>query len=346
MAIKKISEFEEVLNLNDADMILIERNGEAKSIKAINLKKYFGSGTGSNEHFVLTVSGNNTVHSDYDNTEIAYEDITGSYDWFASRDSDDLTITYNGHDYTVQDTDNPSQTYMFLMTTLGECIQIYGLTKDSSKYDFVIYLCTDNMTINTLPNVMKKHDRVGVQYGGTAFNITEDSFPVTFEAKTSAYEEPDTPSEGEDYLNSTEACVTFDSSDQCEDLGGGSGFVITKLDGLYDWCSSNMNDVTSVEFNGVVYNKIYTADPGSDYEMPFCMMTNSEADGGIVMCFGGTDFQTSGGTYEGYLMIVSDTVDLGAGLVFGKDSLIMMVGGYSPKLSFDSLPITLKISTN
>lgn len=41
MAIKKISEFTEITALDDNDLFLIERNGEAKYSKAVSLKKIF-----------------------------------------------------------------------------------------------------------------------------------------------------------------------------------------------------------------------------------------------------------------------------------------------------------------
>lgn len=39
MTIKKISEFTEITALDDNDLFLIERNGEAKYIKAVSSKK-------------------------------------------------------------------------------------------------------------------------------------------------------------------------------------------------------------------------------------------------------------------------------------------------------------------
>ena len=46
MAVKKISEFTELLNIQDDDIFLVERDGAGYSVKASVLKQYIGAGGG------------------------------------------------------------------------------------------------------------------------------------------------------------------------------------------------------------------------------------------------------------------------------------------------------------
>ena len=197
MGYKKVSEFEEIFNIKDSDMFLIDRGGQPKAIKAINMMKYFGSGGGGGAEpsgiLSITISGNNTVDNNawFTGSSIAYDTISGAYGWLYGRDLKEIKISYNGHDYVYWDTTETKPAYFFQFIDDDNAVIIMGGGADSTKFDFYIVAGSDNATVENLPSALKHDDVVGAVYDYETLTTTESDFPMTLEFTNMAVVEPE-----------------------------------------------------------------------------------------------------------------------------------------------------------
>ena len=329
MAIKKISDFEEIFALNDSDMILIERNGEGKSIKAINLRNYFGGGGAEiPTSFSITITGDNTATANEYATGamVAYETIDGVYNWLAGRDLETCKIIYNGHEYVWWDGNGTPPDYLFQFVNEAGYVDIRGLGEHESLFDFCLLAGSENVSpsADQFPVALKGTDLIGAMYSNSSLAMTEASFPVTFEVRTADYEEPDVPVT-DDYLNENEACITFDSSDSYDET---NGRVRTSLDGIFNWFTS-VDDISSITFNNVTYNNIYDMNASEEPQIP-CVAVQKEGD--IIIAYFYNESMSLVGT------IAIGTIDD----EYSTDGVALVLAGTD--LSLDDLPITLKIN--
>ena len=88
---RNLIKFEEITNINGNDMILIEREGEAKTIKASNLKGYFGSDNG----FVFSFSKDDGFYVLTESLSMIIKNIKGLYNYIVEAPSK-IEVEVNG----------------------------------------------------------------------------------------------------------------------------------------------------------------------------------------------------------------------------------------------------------
>lgn len=143
MAIKKISEFAEITTISDDDLFLIESAGEAKYIKASDLKTYFASSSGGD-----TPTGNYVTDSKVyftsenmalDSTEgVRKMKLEGFFNWLETQNTASTqiagTVVFDGN---IQD-----PFYLYLKPT-----DMYNLAFGNSEEDLGLILMVSNEDI-------------------------------------------------------------------------------------------------------------------------------------------------------------------------------------------------------
>ena len=197
MAIKKISEFTEITALEDNDLFLIERNGEAKYIKASAMKTYFGDGGGGGgdeptggdyitENEVHFTSDSFVDASGGDGSVMKCMHMEGICDWLAdkmARPSENnyfkgLTGVFKSENIEIQ----IRMTYSYYLNEAGQLGQLIFLTGQNEGALFIIFYdisqtslevtsVDDNIVANMLPE--------GVTDFEVTLNWNPDSFSFT-----------------------------------------------------------------------------------------------------------------------------------------------------------------------
>lgn len=162
MAIKKISEFDEMTFVQDSDEILVERNGVGKSVKSVKLKNYV------EKIFPINISGEkkSTEGSIFDELSLngatlAYDVCKDSYWYFKRLNFDKVRIGYNNNYY--YKANNP---HLFQVQYANNYVFIVGMARGADKYDFALMINERNV--------------VGVFYNHEMINMTEADFNVSF----------------------------------------------------------------------------------------------------------------------------------------------------------------------
>lgn len=152
MAIKKISEFSELSSISDNDVLILERDNAGYSIKASNLKSYFGGGEGTSEPTgyidKVTLTTANAEFIDMDGTIYPMWDFSSSpFVFDLSIIPSDLKI--NPNSATDYDPSKQSDEYYHVR------LKINGMTHDLSTF----------LTGDTLDS-SEDHLLVGDYFGG------------------------------------------------------------------------------------------------------------------------------------------------------------------------------------
>ena len=242
MAVRKISEFEEVLSLKDNDRILLERNGEPKFIKASNLLSYFNIEAPTFSG-VINITGDQVLNTGGDNI-FAYDKCEGIYNWVSSKDFENITITYKGNIYKY--TTKVAGEYLGLfITEFSEegYIQIYGQTANASTFDFTLMIMSDNVTSDSFPEEVKEKDNV-VLYCGDIFGILNTDLPVTFNVENNRVVSAPIFN-----IVDNKVDITFDKNsviawanmpnEHWTDKNEKNGYLKVNVPGLYDWINYN-----------------------------------------------------------------------------------------------------------
>lgn len=238
MAVRKISEFEEVLSLKDNDRILLERNGEPKFIKASNLLSYFNI-EAPTFNGVINITGDQVLNTGGDNI-FAYDKCEGIYNWVSSRNFENITITYKGNIYKYS-TKVAGEYLGLFITEFSEegYIQIYGQTANASTFDFTLMIMSDNVTSDSFPEEVKEKDNV-VLYCGDIFGILNTDLPVTFNVENNKVVSAPTFN-----IIDNKVDITFDKNsviawanmpnEHWTDKNEKNGYLRVNVPGLYDW---------------------------------------------------------------------------------------------------------------
>lgn len=324
MGYKKVSEFEEIFNIKDSDMFLIDRGGQPKAIKAINMMKYFGSGGGGGAEpsgtLSITISGNNTVDNNawFTGSRIAYDTNSGAYGWLYGRDLKEIKITYNGHDYVYWDTTETKPAYFFQFIDDDNAVIIMGGGADSSKFDFYIVAGSDNATVENLPSALKHDDVVGAVYDYETLTTTESDFPMTLEFTNMAVVEP-------------EPTATFDFTLTDDDFGTIEGVGLSAyrktFSGLSDFFNGKDFDELKLQLNDG--EELPNADRGG----------NSFSESGSTDTLKALIITTDDMVSQGFNLILYMSLAENASTSFGsmgKDEVIL--ARYNPSGAPSALP--------
>ena len=182
MAIKKISEFTEITALNDNDLFLIERNGEAKYIKAVSSKKYFGSGGGDEPE--LTPSEFVVEFTEIDPVMGAYKTVTGIVDWINANGtfeegSGGINYIITGLDITLMDSEGISHKLDIAYASGSEAEgEFITLASETCEFNPTIYVSIPE-TI-TPPEGVGKDTVVLLKNSGS---VTTSDLPVVVTLK-------------------------------------------------------------------------------------------------------------------------------------------------------------------
>lgn len=336
MGYKKVSEFEEIFNIKDSDMFLIDRGGQPKAIKAINMMKYFGSGGGGGAEpsgtLSITISGNNTVDNNawFTGSSIAYDTNSGAYGWLYGRDLKEIKISYNGHDYVYWDTTETKPAYFFQFIDDDNAVIIMGGGADSSKFDFYIVAGSDNATVENLPSALKHDDVVGAVYDYETLTTTESDFPMTLEFTNMAVVEP-------------EPTATFNFTLTDDDFGTIEGVGLSAyrktFSGLSDFLNGKDFDELKLQLNdgeelpkGNTGNNAFMIDSGSTDTLKILTI--------------GTDDMSS----QGFNLLLYISLAENASTSFGsmaKDEVILVrynTSGAPSALPDSYMPFTVKFN--
>lgn len=346
MAVRKISEFEEVLSLKDNDRILLERNGEPKFIKASNLLSYFNIEAPTFSG-VINITGDQVLNTGGDNI-FAYDKCEGIYNWVSSRDFENITITYKGNIYKY--TTKVAGEYLGLfITEFSEegYIQIYGQTANASTFDFTLMIMSDNVTSNSFPEEVKEKDNV-VLYCGDIFGILNTDLPVTFNVENNRVVSAPTFN-----IIDNKVDITFDKNsviawanmpnEHWTDKNEKNGYLRVNVPGLYDWIDYNSYGGLSrlkLTANNKTYNfcqnAIYSNSISSG--SAFTMYPN-DTDNSLLLTCEDPDSSPSNIIYVASVS-PSDLTD-SMSLLFHKDDFALAVLEGPTLYNMDSLPINI-----
>lgn len=336
MGYKKVSDFEEIFNIKDSDMFLIDRGGQPKAIKAINMMKYFGSGGGGGAEpsgtLSITISGNNTVDNNawFTGSSIAYDTNSGAYGWLYGRDLKEIKITYNGHDYVYWDATETKPAYFFQFIDDDNAVIIMGGGADSTKFDFYIVAGSDNATVENLPSALKHDDVVGAVYDYETLTTTESDFPMTLEFTNMAVVDPE-PTATFNFTLTNDDFVTIE--------GVGLSAYRKTFSGLSDFLNGKDFDELKLQLNdgeelpkGNTANNSFMIDSGSTDTLKIFTI--------------GTDDMSS----QGFNLILYMSLAENASTSFGsmaKDEVILVrynTSGAPSALPDSYMPFTVKFN--
>lgn len=345
MAVRKISEFEEVLSLKDNDRILLERNGEPKFIKASNLLSYFNIETPTFSG-VINITGDQVLNTGGDNI-FAYDKCEGIYNWVSSRDFENITITYKGNIYKY--TTKVAGEYLGLfITEFSEegYIQIYGQTANASIFDFTLMIMSDNVISDSFPEEVKDKDNV-VLYCGDIFGILNTDLPVTFNVENNRVVSAPIFN-----IVDNKVDITFDKNsviawanmpnEHWTDKNEKNGYLRVNVPGLYDWIDYNSYGELSrlkLTANNKTYNfcqnAIYSNSISSG--SAFTMYPNDTDDSLLLTC---QDHNSVPDTVIYMALAPSSDLTDSMGLLFHKDDFALSVID-GALYDMDSLPINI-----
>lgn len=179
MAIKKISEFTEITSLDDNDLFLIERNGEAKYSKAVSLKKYFGSEeqdasiTFVNNKLTLNMPTDSGIAADESASYLRY--ITFSYSGIfnALNSGTTYSLKVDGVEYTYTEESSPELESFFRVIKNDSNLNIQACKTSTQSVTLLMGSESDNIS------VMYVNEEIGEQM--IAPTWLPSSFPHTVE---------------------------------------------------------------------------------------------------------------------------------------------------------------------
>lgn len=345
MAVRKISEFEEVLSLKDNDRILLERNGEPKFIKASNLLSYFNI-EAPTFNGVIDITGDQVLNTGGDNI-FAYDKCEGIYNWVSSRDFENITITYKGNIYKY--TTKVAGEYLGLfITEFSEegYIQIYGQTANASTFDFTLMIMSDNVTSDSFPEEVKEKDNV-VLYCGDIFGITNTDLPVTFNVENNKVVSAPTFN-----IIDNKVDITFDKNsviawanmpnEHWTNKNEKNGYLRVNVPGLYDWIDYNsygglsrLKLTTNNKTYNFCQNAIYSDSISSG--SAFTMYPNDIDNSLLLTC---QDHNSVPDTIIYMALAPSSDLTDSMGLLFHKDDFALSVID-GALYNMNSLPINI-----
>lgn len=343
MAVRKISEFKEVLSLKDNDRILLERNGEPKFIKASNLLSYFNIEAPTFEG-VINISGDHMLNPGGDNI-LAYDKCEGIYNWISNRDFENITITYKGNIYKYTTKAAGEYLGLFISEFSEEgYIQIYGQTANASTFDFTLMIMSDNVTSDSFPEEVKEKDNV-VLYCGDLFGITNTDLPVSFEVENNKVINAPTFN-----IIDNKVDITFDKNsvaawanmpnEHWTDKNEKNGYLKVNVPGLYDWINYNSyGDLNRLKL--IVDNETYNFCNNNliDNNAAFSLYPQETQNNSLMMiCQDPINYPDK---YIIYSMIPStDITDNMIGVIH-KDDFLIMLNENSTTWNLSNLPINV-----